>query len=182
VRIAVDPGHGMSNIVRGRYDPGAEAAGVSEAAIAMTWANCLRGHLQALGHTVIRTRVDDKDPCPVWRRDDVAVSYKCQRMISLHCNFMDGRANGTEVFYRGADDQAIAEALAKTVSASLGTRNRGAKTEARSQHRSLAVMEFDKCWLIELAFIDHAGDRQKLLSPLLMNKACEAIAHLITTA
>jgi len=175
----LDPGHGMSNRRRGQYDPGAVSNGVAEADIAMGYANELRAILIKRKHKVIRTRVDNKDPAPVWRRDDIAVSYGGDIMISLHCNAANGKASGTEVFYRGADDKALAVKLSAAVSTALGTKNRGAKTESQSQHSSLAVLEFDKCWLIELGFIDHARDRAKMLDPAIRRKTCEAIADVI---
>jgi len=177
--IIIDPGHGMSNRVRGQYDPGACAAGYTEAAIVMDWANELRDILRARGARVIRTRVDDKDPCPVWRRDDIATSYGGDMMISLHCNAATGKASGTETFYRGNDDLSFAKRLTDTLCAILGTPNRGPKTEQASQHSSLAVMGFGKCWLIEIGFIDHIGDRNKMLDPAMRRKACEALAGVL---
>lgn len=177
--IIIDPGHGMSNRKRGVYDPGACDAGHTEASIAMEWANELRAILITRGQRVIRTRKDENDPAPVWRRDDIAVSYKGDIMISLHCNCASGTASGTEVFYRGSNDRAMAEKLSAAVSSALGIKNRGAKTEQESQHASLAVMEFDKCWLIEIGFIDHSGDRAKMLDPSLRRSACMAIADVI---
>ncbi len=177
--IIIDPGHGMSNRKSGVYDPGACAAHHSEAAIVMEWANALRGILQARGIKVVRTRVDEKDPCPVSRRDDIARAYGGDMMISLHCNAATGTASGVETFYRGSDDRAMASALTAAVANVLKTPNRGPKTEHESQHASLAVMEFDKCWLIELGFIDNPGDRAKLLDPVLRWQACVAIADVI---
>ncbi len=170
----------MSNRHQNVYDTGAEAAGVTEAAIVMRWANALRIILMRKGHLVVRTRVDDSDPCPVSRRDDVASAYKCERMISLHCNAADGKASGTETFYRGEDDKEMAVNLTAAVCRVLSTKNRGAKTEKESQHPSLAVMEFDKCWLVELGFIDNTADRERLLNFQLMIDACNAIADVIT--
>ena len=100
-------------------------------------------------------------------------------MISLHCNAANGKASGIETFYRGADDRATAKRLTDALCAVLGLPNRGPKTEVESQHRSLAVMEFDKCWLIELGFIDNPTDRNKLLDPVLRYLACQAIADVI---
>jgi N-acetylmuramoyl-L-alanine amidase len=178
----LDPGHGMSNRKRGVYDPGAVADGVTEAEIALAWANELRSILIARKHTVVRTRVDAKDPCPVWRRDDIARSYGGEMMISLHCNAANGKASGSEVYYRGGDDKSLATKLSAAAAKALGTKNRGAKMESQSQHSALAVMEFDKCWLIEIGFIDHPGDRAAMLNPTVRKKACEAIADkLITT-
>jgi N-acetylmuramoyl-L-alanine amidase len=174
--IIIDPGHGMSNRKPGVYDSGATSSGHSEAAIVMDWANELRDILKARGMKVVRTRVDEKDPCPVSRRDDIARSYGGDAMLSLHCNAASGNASGVEVFYRGEDDRAMAVRLSAAVSAALELKDRGAKTEKSSQHSSLAVMEFDKCWLIELGFIDHPVDRAKLLDPAARNAGCAAIA------
>lgn len=170
----------MSNKRRGQYDTGAVYKGATEAEIVMRYANCLKQEIEKLGHTVVRTRVDEHDPAPVWRRDDIAMSYRCDRMISLHTNSGGGRANGTETFYRGADDKAMALRLTEAVCQVLGTKNRGAKTEQESQHSSLAVLEFDKCWLVELGFGDNAEDLAKLLDPALMQDTCAAVARVIT--
>jgi N-acetylmuramoyl-L-alanine amidase len=116
---------------------------------------------------------------PVWRRDDIAVAYGGDIMISLHCNSGQPSATGTEVFYRGSDDKAMADRLSVAVAETLGIRNRGAKTEAQSQHASLAVLEFDKCWLIEIGFISNASDRAKMLDATLRRAACQRIADII---
>jgi N-acetylmuramoyl-L-alanine amidase len=62
----------------------------------------------------------------------------------------------------------------------LGTHNRGVKTESASQHARLAVLNFPRAVLIELGFIDHAGDRALLLDPKKMLQACDALCHAIT--
>lgn len=180
----LDPGHGMSNRYRLQYDTGAVGTlkGVKheEADIAMRYVNCLREILRATGHNVIRTRRDANDPAPVERRDDIARAYKCGLMISIHCNSANGRASGSEVFYRGSDDKAMAQRLSALVSNALGIPDRGAKTEHESQHKSLAVMEFDKCWLVELGFIDNPSDLAAMLNPDRMADVCRAIATAIT--
>ena len=177
--IIIDPGHGMSNRRSGSYDPGACSGNYTEAAIVMDWANTLREILKERGHRVVRTRVDAKDPAPVSRRDDIARAYGGDKMISLHCNAANGTASGIETFYRGEDDKAMAKDLTDALCAVMGLPNRGPKNEHESQHSSLAVMEFGKCWLIELGFIDNPVDRAKLLDPALRKKACEAIADVI---
>lgn len=175
----LDPGHGMGNRVRGKYDTGAVSQGEEEATIAMNWANELRTILRDMGHKVVRTRKDRFDPCPVSRRDDIAMAYGGTAMISLHCNFANGHASGTETFYRGAQDKALADKLTAAVCQALGTPNRGSKTEKESQHKSLAVLDFPDCWLIELGFIDHPGDRAKLTDEKLMLLACQNIAQVL---
>lgn len=180
MKICLDPGHGMSNRKNRLYDPGATAGDVSEANIVMKWANCLRAILLAKGHSVVRTRKDAGDPAPVGQRAGIAKEYGCEIMLSLHCNAADGNANGTETFYRGDEHSAKAEAINNAVVNALGTRNRGIKTENQSQHKRLAVMAFQPCFLLEIGFIDHAGDRAKMLDEKLMQEACEKLAEILT--
>ena len=177
--IILDPGHGMSNRRAGTFDPGAVSNGHREADIVMAWANELRGVLRARGHRVIRTRIDHVDPAPIGKRANIARQYGGDIMLSLHCNAANGTANGSETFYRGSDRKPLAERINGAVVAGLGTRNRGAKTEAASQHTRLAVMAFQPCFLIELGFIDHAGDRAKMLDPVLRKATCGLIADVI---
>lgn len=180
--VIIDPGHGMSNRRSLVYDPGATSGGYTEAGIVMAWSNELRGILQSRQIRVVRTRVDEKDPCPVGRRDDIARAYGGDIMISLHCNAATGTASGTETFYRGSEDRALAKKLTDAVCAALETPNRGPKTEKDSQHSSLAVMEFGQCYLIEIGFIDNPSDRAKMLDPVLRRKGCEAIADVVLAA
>ena len=181
MKVILDPGHGMSNRRSGVFDPGACAGGVREADVAMDWANALRDVLRARGAIVVRTRVDNRDPAPVGQRAAIAREYRGDIMLSIHCNAADGRANGTETFYRGEVRRDLAAAINDEVVNALGTRNRGAKTEKDSQHARLAVMAFQPCFLLELGFIDHPGDRAKMLDPTLRRAACEAIAEVLLT-
>lgn len=182
--ICLDPGHGNHNKRRGQYDPGYVISvgneRFEEAAIAMAYVNQIRQILRDQGHTVIRTRIDDKDPAPISRRDDIARAYKCQRMVSIHCNMFNGKASGTEVFFRGEDDRVIATRLSALVANAFAIPDRGAKLESASQHSSLAVLDFDKCWLIELGFLDNPRDRAAMLNPDRIAAACRAIAQVIT--
>ena len=177
--VILDPGHGMGNRKAGRYDSGAVSNGVTEAEIVMQWANELRDILRARKIAVVRTRVDDKDPCSISERARIAKRYNGTIMVSLHCNAANGTASGTETFYRGESNKAFATRLNQAVVDALGTRNRGVKTEGQSQHSRLAVMSFQPCFLIELGFIDNAGDRAKMLDTDLRKKACLAIADVL---
>lgn len=183
--IGIDPGHGMSNIKRGVHDSGAVWPGrgktqITEAGIVMDFANELRQVLQGMGHTVIRTRKDALDPAPVGQRAAIAKRYGCELLISLHCNASDGKGHGTETYYRGAVNCSLAKACNDAVCASLGTRNRGVKLEAQSQHKTLAVLNFPRAVLIELAFIDHTEDRALLLDETKMLLCAQALADVIT--
>jgi N-acetylmuramoyl-L-alanine amidase len=177
--VCLDPGHGMSNRRAGVYDPGACAFGKKEAEIAMDWVNELRVILQARGHKVVRTRINGSDPAPVGERAGIAEEYGCDIMLSIHCNAANGAANGTETFYRGEFNKELASKINAALCAALGTKSRGVKTESASQHSRLAVMSFQPCFLIELGFIDNAGDLEKMIDPARRLAACEAIAELL---
>lgn len=176
MRVCLDPGHGMGNRKSGVYDCGAESHGVEEATVAMDWANELRIILIRDGHKVVRTRINSSDPAPVGRRAGIAKEYNCEVMLSIHCNAADGTAHGTETFYRGAGNKALALAVNDACVAALGTRDRGVKTEEASQHSRLAVLAFPRCVLLETGFIDNAGDRAAITDPVKRRAACEAIA------
>lgn len=179
--IIIDPGHGMSNRRAGRYDPGAESPNgkITEAEIVMNYANVMRDILRAKKIPVVRTRTSYLDPAPVSQRARIARDYHGTIMISLHCNAANGKANGTETFYRGEANKAMAAKLNAAVCAALGTNSRGVKTESESQHGTLAVMNFQPCFLIELGFIDHVADLNKMVSQANIEAACRAIVDVI---
>ena len=180
--IILDPGHGMSNRRAGRYDPGACAFGETEAEIVMEWANILRGILRARGFAVVRTRVDRNDPAPIGQRAAIARRYSGSFMLSLHCNAANGRARGSECFYRGSENKATAARFSAAIARHLATPDRGAKTESSSQHGRLAVMSFQPCFLLELAFIDNAADHAALTEdPDIIRQACESLADIIAS-
>lgn len=178
--IILDPGHGMSNRRSGTFDPGAVADGFREADIALLWANQLRIILIEAGHKVVRTRVDHSDPAPVGRRAGIASKFGGEIMLSIHCNAADGKAHGTETFYRGAGNKAKASAINTAVVQALGTRDRGVKTESSSQHSRLAVLDFPQCYLLELGFIDNPEDRDRMINPVKRKTACEALKKALT--
>lgn len=181
--ICLDPGHGMSNRRAGVYDPGATVLvnrkEITEAEIVMDWANELKTQLEVLGAKVIRSRVNSSDVAPVGGRVATALQFGCGTFISLHCNAADGKAFGTETFYRGASNKPLAEACNRAVCEALGMKDRGVKTEQQSQHSRLAVLSFPKACLIELGFLDHPQDRVKMMDEHLRLLACQGLAEAI---
>jgi N-acetylmuramoyl-L-alanine amidase len=183
--LCIDPGHGMSNRRAGVYDPGATVrvgnTEITEAGIVMDWANELKIQLEMLGAKVIRTRINSSDVAPVGERASIAHQYGCAALISLHCNAANGKASGTETFYRNASNAKLAQACNDAVRLALGTKDRGIKTEAASQHSRLAVLNFPAACLIELGFIDHEGDRARMMDQQLMLLACQNLALSLVT-
>ncbi len=178
--IILDPGHGMGNRRSGVYDPGAVGINkVTEAEIVMDWANEIRAFLQCLGHKVIRTRANASDPAHISDRAEIARDYHGAVMLSLHCNSFNGTANGTETFYRGESNKALAKWVNDAVVNALGTKDRGIKTEGASQHSRLAVMAFQPCVLLEIGFIDNPDDFRKMTDADLRSKACQELANIL---
>jgi len=180
--IILDPGHGMSNRKQGVFDTGAVSGGITEADIVMEWANELREVLLNRGKRVVRTRISHSDSASISERAKIAKDYHGDIMLSLHCNASDGKASGTETFYRGTNYKTKAAKITSAVCGALGTRNRGAKTESESQHSTLAIMSFQPCFLLEIGFIDNASDRAKMIDPDLRLSACNAIAEVLLNA
>ncbi|MBB5019135.1 N-acetylmuramoyl-L-alanine amidase [Chitinivorax tropicus] len=178
MKIAIDPGHGMSNKQPGVYDPGAmhreNGFSYQEADIALRYGLSLRDVIRARGHQVFMTRDDATDHMPVGKRAAAAKAAGCQTLVSLHLNDAEvDTAHGLEVLYR--DDKVLAEKLQARLVQVTGLRDRGAKPRP-----DLAVLKFaGLAVLVELGFIANDGDRNTLLDPAMREKICEAIADIV---
>lgn len=165
MRLAIDPGHGMSNRYPGKYDPGAPCEGYEEASIALDWALTLKHIASERGIECFLTRKDAKESVPISIRARRAHDAKCTHFISLHCNASEKpAANGTETFYRDSADKRLAAVAQKAALKALGLRDRGLKDESASQHARLAVFGFQgPACLVELGFITNRKDRGRML-------------------
>lgn len=165
MKIAIDPGHGMSNRVPGKYDPGAVSNGVAEADIALLVALTLKHVLTGAGIEVFLTRSDENQECPIGKRAKRAQIAGCTHFISLHCNAaITFLASGTETFYRDSRDEDFAELVQDVALKAWGFKDRGIKHESKSQHSKLAIFDFNgPTALIEMGFISNPGNRKALL-------------------
>lgn len=165
MRLAIDPGHGLSNRAPGVYDPGVVAGGVAEADVALLWALAGRHILRRAGLLTWLTRDDDDDDAPLADRVHQARQAGCTHLISLHCNgSADPGATGTETYYRDQADQELAAVAQGAGLYALGLRDRGLRREAQSQHSRLAILEFGgPACLVELGFLSNPEDRRRLL-------------------
>ena len=162
MRLCIDPGHGKDNRKPNSYDTGAEAAGVSEADVALQIALTGKWLCKQRGIECWLTRESDQDSDPVGSRDDRAEANGCTHFLSIHLNCADGKASGTETFYRDGADKAWARKVQEAAKAAWGLNDRGLKTESDSQHSRLAVFDFDgPAALLEVGFIDHPLDRAR---------------------
>jgi N-acetylmuramoyl-L-alanine amidase len=178
MKIAIDPGHGMSNRQPGLYDPGGThlEAGFrfEEAEIALRYALALRDALRARDGAVFLTREDAGDHAPLGERVANARLAGARALVSLHVNAIeDERANGVEVLYRGEASRPLAQALQSAVVAVARLRDRGIKPRD-----DLAVLRFPgPAALVELGFIGNDADRGVLVNPARRHAICEAIAE-----
>ncbi|MFA4971853.1 MAG: N-acetylmuramoyl-L-alanine amidase [bacterium] len=178
MKIAIDPGHGMSNRKPGVYDPGAVSAGQDEATIALQYALTLKYTLVFgnAGMPCFLTRSNHDDPAPVGTRAQRAEEAGCNRFISLHLNSSVKVASGIEVLWRAAKDKPLALALLKALVRVTGFRSRGIK-----QRTDLAVLRFapGPAVLIELGFINNPQERAWLLQRDNRIAVCQAIVEAI---
>lgn len=164
MKLCIDPGHGMANREFGKYDPGAVAAGVAEAGIALEVGLTLKHVAVREGIEVFLTRTNDVDPTPVATRARLAQNRGCTHFLSLHCNAGPILASGTETFYRDSRDEDFAELVQDAALFAWGLRDRGVKHESESQHKRLAIFNFaGPAALLEMGFITNPANRKWLL-------------------
>ena len=180
MKVAVDPGHGMSNSQPGVFDPGAthveNQIRHEEASIALKYGLTLRDVFKARQHEVFMTRDDNEDHAPVGQRAGKAKAAGAQVFVSLHLNdFDDDSANGIQVLFRGDDDKPLAQELQTALVQVTGFKDREIK-----RRTDLAVLKFQgKAVLIELGFIANDQNRETLLNPQKRQTICETIANVV---
>ena len=156
MRICIDPGHS------GPYEPGACAAGVTEAAINMEIAMWLAIYLREAGQEVLLTREGDIESDSLTERCRMANEWEADIFISIHCNAAsNSEARGFEVYhYPGSKAGAkLAERIRAALAELNYTLDRGVK-EAR-----FAVLEGTKmaAVLVECGFMTSESDRKALM-------------------
>jgi len=163
VKICIDPGHGMGAASLGVYDPGAVAAGVEEADVALDYSFALKTALEERGQSVWMTRQSRQDPSLTTMRARRAESQACSMLVSIHLNaFSAPSANGTETLYGNAQSMRLAQAAQDATRSAFGFADRGIKSRPE-----LAALKFRSgpSILLELGFISNAGDRAEMLDP-----------------
>jgi N-acetylmuramoyl-L-alanine amidase len=165
-KLWIDAGHGFENTEAGKYDPGAVGLAHTEADVVLTVALSGRWILEMeFGIETWLTRDDDRDSSPVDSRDNRALAAGCNFGVALHMNANESaRATGTEVFYRDTRDANWAKDAQRAALSAFGLRDRGLKPESKSQHPTLAVLNFTPpMCLLELGFITNKQDLKRIL-------------------
>ncbi len=173
--IVVDPGHG--GVDKGAAaSPGPQSVPVPsfEKDITLDVGKRLTHLLEAEGATVAMTRSDDTK-IGLHERADLANDLKADAFVSIHCNSCNkpDSLNGTMVFYDHENSVAFAQMVQEELIASLGTTDKKIRGADFSVIRRTQMPGI----LVEMAFINHAGDREKLQSPNFRERAARAIVR-----
>ena len=157
MRVFLNPGHAPD----GNPDPGACGYGLRECDVAKNVADLAAGYLTAAGVEVVGSLQSDSlhEVVTASNHSDADV------FLSIHCNACNGSANGTEVwhFYGSGAGETLANCIQNQIVTSLGTTDRGTKGAKLGVNGLYVLSNTDAvAVLVELAFIDHAGDAQLL--------------------
>jgi N-acetylmuramoyl-L-alanine amidase len=170
-RIVVDPGHGGEKVGAAAV-PGRPAKPPYEKDIVLDIGTRLARLLRSEGAEVTMTREDDTN-ITLARRAAIANELKAEAFISIHCNSSDSpnRGSGTSVYYDRQNSVEFARLVHEELVAALGTRDRG----IRNANFSVIRQTLGPGILVETAFINHEGDRARLIHPNFRERAARAM-------
>lgn len=183
MKVAIDPGHGMSNASPGVFDPGAtKRVGnmtFAEADIVLRYGHTLRALFEQNGIEVFMTRTSSADPAPVGGRARRAANAGCTHFVSLHMNsHTTSQANGVEVQFRSNQkDKPLADRIQRRLLQITGLND-----HHNDQRLDLAVLRFSPgpAILIELGFITNDRDRNFLIEGSNRDAVCRGIFEVVT--
>jgi N-acetylmuramoyl-L-alanine amidase len=170
-RIVVDPGHGGHDIgAPAVYGPPHQPP--FEKDIALDIGLRLARLLHAEGAEVTMTR-DDDTYISLRGRASIANRLRADAFVSIHCNScpVPGSLWGTSVYYDHEHSLALAELVQRELIAGLGTKDKGVR------NANFAVIRRTRApgILVETAFINHEGDRERLMHPSFRERAARAV-------
>lgn len=142
-------------------DPGAMAAGFTEAEIVTDFRDRVAGYLQAAGVAVI---TDGPPGVNQPLTEAIALAYANPELlpIEFHCNaFSNPAASGVETL-SGAGLFGLGDSLCDVISKVLGIPNRKAKPEGSGQHATLGFVRAGGI-IVELFFITNPSDRSRFM-------------------
>ncbi len=173
MRVFLNPGHAPD----GNPDPGACGYGLRECDVAKNVSDLVAGYLVAAGVEVVGCLQSDSlhEVVSASNRADADV------FVSVHCNACNGMAQGTETWhYYGSDTgETLARCIQNQIVDALGTTDRGVKGAKPGVNGLYVLSNTDAvAVLMELAFIDHAGDAELLRSQ--QDEFARAIARGVT--
>ena len=170
-RIVVDPGHGGKDIGAPAL-PGPPPQPPFEKDIVLDIGIRLARLLQAEGAAVTMTREDDTY-VSLQARAALANELKADAFVSLHCNSYrtPDTLRGTSVYYDHENSIELAKLVQEELISALGTDDKG----IRSANFAVIRRTQGPGILVESAFINHEGDRLRLINPNFRERAARAI-------
>jgi len=184
MKVAIDPGHGLSNRTPGVFDSGATHregdSTFQEADITLQYGLELRQTLVGRGIGNFMTRSSRDEAAPVALRASRARDAGCDVFVSFHLNDAeDDNAQGLELLFRSdTKDKPLASTLQQALVTLTGLRDRKIK-----KRTDLAVLKFKPgpAVLIELGFIANDNDRNTLLNADVRSSICSKIVDVLTS-
>ena len=161
----------------GNPDPGAGGFGLRECDVAKNVADLVVGYLTAAGVEVVGCLQSDS----LHEVVSASNSADADVFISIHCNACNGVAQGTEVwhYYGSGEGEKLAQCIQNQIVDALATVDRGVKGAKPGVNGLYVLSNTDAvAVLVELAFIDHAGDAHLLRSQ--QDEFARAIARGVT--
>ena len=186
LKIAIDPGHQAhapegketmapwSSETKAKNTSGTrgDTTGTDEYLVNLQIGLKLRDALVAEGATVVMTRDNNDTSLSNQDRANISNSNNVDIIISIHCNGSDNTSvNGTEVYSRGSGDGSseyaarsaaetkLAEKLVNAITASTGSKNRGAKLSDNYTGINYANAP---CFIVECGFLSNPEEDKNL--------------------
>jgi N-acetylmuramoyl-L-alanine amidase len=169
--IVIDPGHGGDDIgAPAMFGP--PPRGPYEKDIVLDIAYRLVALLEAEGADVRMTRSDDTF-VSLRDRARLANRLRADALISIHCNSCDtpDTLHGTSVYYDHQHSVNFAQLVQQELMASLGTLDKGVRNANFAVIRHATVPGI----LVETAYINHEGDRERLAHPNFRERAARGM-------
>jgi N-acetylmuramoyl-L-alanine amidase len=164
--VCIDAGHGgHSGGARG-------VTGLQEKDLCLAMALEAARALREAGATVLLTR-DDDTYLSLDQRIEIANEKGADLFISIHCNAMPrpNTMSGTETYYYTAQSLDLARALHPGMAGAMGGRDGGIRRRAFAVIRRTEMPSV----LLEVGYINHSGDEQKLADAAYQRSVGEAI-------
>lgn len=203
LKVAIDPGHQAhapegketmapwSSETKAKNTSGTKGAttGTDEYLVNLQIALKLRDALAAEGATVVMTRDNHDTSLSNQDRANISNSNNVDIIISIHCNGSDNTSvNGTEVYSRGSGDgtaeyasrssaeSKLAKKLIDAITASTGSKNRGAKLSDNYTGINYAKAP---CFIVECGFLSNPEEDQKLCDSSYQDKITAGIKNFL---
>ena len=204
LKITIDPGHQAhapsgretsapwSSETKPKNTSGTSgtATGTDEYQINLQIGLRLRDALAAEGATVVMTRDNNGTSLSNQDRANISNNNNVDLIISIHCNGSDNTGvNGTEVYSRGSGDGSseyaarsaaeakLAEKLVNAITASTGSKNRGAKLSDNYTGINYANAP---CFIVECGFLSNPEEEKNLCDSSYQDKIVTGIKNFLT--